>query len=57
MDWLEVIKGLIRHVLTAGGGVLVTNGYVGQSDLEAGVGAVIVLVGIVWSIAHKKKET
>lgn len=54
MNW-EMIQGVVRHLLTFGGGFLVTNGSLGQSDMEAGVGAVITLVGIVWSVFNKKK--
>lgn len=54
MNW-EMIQGIVRHFLTFGGGFLVTNGTLGQSDMEAGVGAVITIVGIVWSVFTKKK--
>jgi len=51
----EVVFGLLRHVLTSLGGALVTGGYLGASEVEAGVGALITLIGIAWSIAHKKR--
>ena len=54
MNW-EMIQGIVRHILTFGGGFLVTNGTLGQSEVEAGVGAIITLAGIVWSVLNKKK--
>lgn len=54
MNW-EMIQGIVRHILTFGGGFLVTGGFASQSDVEAGVGALVTLVGIVWSIWQKKK--
>ena len=53
MNW-EMVQGFVRHLLTFGGGFLVTNGVVGQSEMEAGVGAVITLIGLVWSVMAKK---
>lgn len=49
-----VILGIVRHILTTGGGVLVTDGYVTSSELNELVGGAVVLIGILWSIAHKK---
>lgn len=49
------ILGLIRHVLTFGGGFLVTNGALSSSDLETAIGAIVTLIGIVWSVAAKRK--
>lgn len=51
----DMILGIVRHVLTALGGALATNGTVTSSELEAGIGAVITLAGLAWSIAAKKK--
>ena len=54
MNW-DMIQGIVRHILTFGGGFLVTNGTLGQSDMEAGVGAIVTLAGIAWSVFAKKK--
>lgn len=51
----ETIAGLVRHVLTFGGGFLVTSGTVSASELEMAVGAVVTLFGIVWSVVAKRK--
>ncbi len=51
----EVLSAFIRHALTTFGGVLVTRGYLDMGMLEAGAGAVAVLVGIAWSVYAKRK--
>lgn len=51
----DMILGMVRHSLTTGGGALVASGYLGASDLQAGVGAIITLIGIVWSVIQKRK--
>jgi len=50
----EKTLGLLRHVLTFVGGILVTKGLIDESMLGELVGAVITLVGGVWSISSKK---
>ena len=51
----DIILGIIRHVLTATGGVLVTKGLSDAATIEAAVGALVTLIGFVWSIAIKRK--
>lgn len=51
----EVILGIVRHILTVGGGALITKGLTDQAGIEAAVGAIITLAGFVWSILHKKQ--
>jgi hypothetical protein len=53
---LGVIAGVVRHVLTAAGGGLVAEGSLAQSDLNAGIGAVLTVIGIAWSVMEKKKQ-
>lgn len=55
MGW-DDIQGIIRHLLTAGGGVLVADGYVSASQLQDGVGALLVLIGIGWSLFNKASQ-
>ena len=50
----EKTLGLLRHVLTFMGGILVAKGIVDESMLTDLVGAVITLVGGAWSILAKK---
>lgn len=48
------ILGIVRHVLTTLGGVLVANGTLTSDMLQNGIGAVVILVGIAWSVLNKK---
>ena len=52
----EMIAGLLRHGLTFGGGFVAQNGWASASDVELAVGAVMTLVGIVWSAWTKKAK-
>lgn len=49
-----MILGIVRHVLTGAGSILVTKGLADSGTVEAGVGAVITLAGLIWSVVHKK---
>jgi hypothetical protein len=51
----EQIGGIVRHLITTFGGVLIAKGYVDEGTLQAAAGAIAVLVGIGWSIFAKKK--
>ncbi len=53
---METILGLIRHVLTFGGGYLANKGFIAASDVELAVGAAITLIGIVWSALAKSDK-
>jgi hypothetical protein len=50
-----VLNGIVRHILTAAGGAMVARGSLAESELELAVGAVITLVGILWSAIAKRK--
>ena len=50
------IAGVIRHVLTALGGGLVTSGGLSGDDMNAAIGAITTLVGVVWSVVAKRKN-
>lgn len=52
---MESIMGLVRHVLTFGGGFLVSAGALDAATLEVAVGAIITLAGIAWSVIVKRK--
>ena len=52
----ERILGVIRHILTAGGGWLTAKGYVDADGGEQLVGAVVTIIGTVWSILSKKDD-
>lgn len=49
----DTVLGIIRHVLTSAGGALVTDGVLNASQLDDGVGALVVLIGIAWSVWNK----
>lgn len=48
-----IIGGIVRAVLAAAGGTLVAHGYIGQTELEALVGALVVVGTGVWSVYQK----
>lgn len=52
---VESILGFVRHVLTFGGGFLVSAGAMDAATLETAVGAIITLAGIAWSVFAKRK--
>lgn len=49
-----VFAGILRHVLTAVGGGLVASGTVSSSELEAVIGALITIAGVIASIVAKQ---
>ncbi len=51
----EQIFGLIRHALTVVGGALVAKGYIEEDVVPEAVGAIVALIGVVWSYQAKKK--
>ncbi len=51
----DTILGIVRHVLTGVGGILVTRGYTDTAALETAVGGLIALAGFIWSILAKRK--
>jgi hypothetical protein len=53
---LEKTLGIVRHALTFVGGFLVTSGYLTESNLSTGIGAVATLIGMVWSVVNKNKQ-
>ncbi len=50
----ETILGIIRHAATFGGGVLTSNGLASDDDITSGVGALVTLIGVIWSITQKR---
>ena len=51
----EQIYGVIRHVLSAVGGILVAKGVLEGGAWTELTGAAMALVGVIWSIVDKKK--
>lgn len=52
----ETTLGIIRHALTFVGGVLVMKGIIDEQMAMELSGAVMTLVGGVWSIVDKREE-
>ena len=52
----EAILGIIRHVATFMGGFLAERGLASGEELQTGVGAVVTLIGLVWSVLNKRNK-
>lgn len=52
---MDMILGVLRAVLAAVGGWLIQKGYVDQGQVDALIGALLVLVTGIWSILSKRK--
>lgn len=51
------LTSLIRHGLTAAGGFLVAKGVASTDQVGEIVGALVTLVGVIWSMLKNKKTT
>jgi len=51
----EKVLGIVRHVLTFVGGILIMKGIVDESTANEVIGGVIALAGTIWSIIAKNK--
>ena len=51
-----IIAGLIRHALTTAGGALVANGALSTDEVDLAVGALITIIGVIWSALSKKVD-
>lgn len=56
MDKKALIGLLLRHGLTIAGGVATGSGYLTESELQTGTGAVVALVGVLLSVFEKRKR-
>lgn len=52
----EIILGVLRHVLTFAGGILVAKGLLEQGVLAEIIGGVMTVVGGIWSVIDKAKR-
>ena len=50
----EQVLGLLRHVLTFVGGILIAKGLVDEGQVTELAGGLMTIVGTVWSIVAKK---
>lgn len=53
----EQIFGIIRHVLTFTGGILVIKGVATDAVTNEIIGSTMSLIGLVWSVVSKKTPT
>lgn len=51
----EQVLGIVRHVLTFVGGILIMKGLIDESQQAEIIGGVSALIGTIWSIVAKKK--
>lgn len=51
---IVIVSAVLRHLLTAVGGIAVARGYLDSGTLETTVGAVLTIVGVAWSIWDKR---
>jgi hypothetical protein len=50
----EQVMGVVRHTLTFLGGIAIAKGYASDATVTEIIGAVVTLVGAVWSVMAKK---
>ena len=53
MNW-EMVAGLLRHLLTFGGGFAVAKGWFDEATMTALVGAFVTIGGAIWSMVAKR---
>lgn len=51
----DQVLGVVRHVLTSGGGLAVGGSVATQDEVSAIAGGLVALVGVIWSWFSKKK--
>jgi len=51
----EQSLGLIRHILTFVGGIIITKGLIDESLFQEILGGLMTVIGGVWSVWSKKK--
>ena len=53
----EQVLGIVRHILTFVGGLLIMYGVMDKSMLMDIMGAVTTLIGVIWSIIIKSQSS
>ena len=56
MNWTK-INGVVRHILTFGGGYMVAKGYFDEATMNELVGAAMSILGALWSWNTPEKIT
>jgi hypothetical protein len=52
----EVVLGIVRHVLTFVGGMLITKGLIDESTAQELVGSFVTTIGLIWSVIQKNNN-
>ena len=52
----EAILGIVRHILTFGGGFVAERGLASGEEVTTAVAALVTLVGLVWSVLNKRNK-
>lgn len=52
----DVVLGQIRHLLTFVGGFALARGLVDETSLQEAIGAVLTIVGVIWSAKQKQEK-
>ena len=52
----EQVLGIVRHLLTTVGGIIVSKGITDEGTMTAIVGGLVAVVGVVWSIWSNKQS-
>lgn len=52
----EQVQGIVRHIFTFIGGILVVKGFADETMISEVSGSLIALIGTVWSIINKSKS-
>ena len=50
----NAILGVVRHVLTFGGGFFTQSGLASGEEITTGISALVTLIGVIWSILNKR---
>lgn len=53
----EKVMGVIRHILTFGGGYVTARGWLDEGTVTELVGAAVTIVGVAWSYFAPEKQT
>ena len=53
---MQAIFGIVRHILTVAGGAFIANGTLTDNELNTLVGALVTLMGVVWSVVEKQRR-
>lgn len=52
----EKLMGVVRHILTFGGGYVVAQGWLDESTVAELVGATVTVIGVAWSYFSPEKQ-